>query len=213
MFVAVKKKLEDFVDLYAEGGASIICEMLTDGVIGQLAPGATSIMLAHKQKRAERNLLIAIDEIKNLTEDLEGRLQRMPGAILEFLQLRVFPFLLDQIIDEQQEEKIKVIINGFNNVVIDRITDNDFIIRNNDILKNLRLQEITYFFELFYRSGDQQSFTAMNSTEVYMNNKLFQNALIEEAGFQLPNAHDETRKQYYRISSLGKDFVAFFQNH
>lgn len=51
----IKKKLKENFDVALEGGTSLISGVLSNTLIGQVAPGIATTYLAYKQKRSEKN--------------------------------------------------------------------------------------------------------------------------------------------------------------
>jgi hypothetical protein len=144
----LKDKIKDNFDIALDGGVTLLGGLLSDALIGQIAPGVVTTYLSYKQKRSEKMILKALDEIKRKVDTIESNLQKLSDDQIDFIKEKVLPFVLDNIIDEEQEEKIIFIINAFGNIIEYKITDEDRIFMYFDILKNLRILDITMLISI-----------------------------------------------------------------
>jgi hypothetical protein len=86
-------------------------------------------------KRLANELDSRIDEIKS---NLESKTQDQKNRIDE-----LFKYVMDYVIDEQQEEKIQFMVNGFINITEHEEVTDDFILTYYDVLKELRMVDIS----------------------------------------------------------------------
>lgn len=94
---------------------------------------------------------------------LELRIQRLSDTLMErpddfvseFFKARAFPFMLDQLLEEQQEEKTDLIMNGIEYIYEQRITEENKMLIHFDILKELRVTEIKHL--LTYTSEGREA--------------------------------------------------------
>lgn len=70
----LKKKIEDVFDVGTEGAVSIIGELTGKSLFGTFAPRLTTAFFSYKQKRFEKNINKAIDELKKRETELNERL-------------------------------------------------------------------------------------------------------------------------------------------
>lgn len=117
--------LENLPIIAAEAGkiigneaVSTTIQTLAGGVIGAVAPGVFSMGLTFQQKRFERNVTKLLKELINHTALLEERLNRLEPEVREkFTQGPYRDVLLDNIVSENQEQKVQDNINGFINLM------------------------------------------------------------------------------------------------
>lgn len=218
----LKNKINDIVDIGLSGGASIIEELLTDTIIGQVAPGVMTTYLSYKQKRSEKNILRALDEINKRINNLENHLKESNLVEIEFIKNNVFPKILDFIIDEQQEEKVEFIVNGFENIVVYRLNDEDIILTYLDVLHELRMFDIRELININNNKIESMEDTK-ESTDINETEAVYKHIYLKLQKYNLvtfPQLVDELGGQEYTISRnrvtvsmFGKNFINFISNY
>ncbi|MEC1559706.1 hypothetical protein [Bacillus haynesii] len=131
-------------DIAKESIPSMAGDILVDAA-SSLVPGISGAVQSYKRARFERN-------IKTFTEELKTSVQK------EQID-KLFQYVLDYVIDEQQEEKIQYMVNGFVNITEHDHVSNDFVLTYYDVLKELRMVDISVL-RLMYVSRyafDQES--------------------------------------------------------
>ncbi|UYZ01177.1 hypothetical protein OJ967_12150 [Peribacillus frigoritolerans] len=142
-----KEKAKEIIDVSTEGSASTISEIFLEGALGAVVPGATSVVFSYKQKRMEKNLLRFITELQERVSLIEEQFGKL-GYDDQQLVRDIFAGLVcDYVIDEQEEEKIKYIANGFVSLTGSGNLQIDQTIIFLDILKNLRFIDIRILFD------------------------------------------------------------------
>lgn len=136
-------------DIAKESITSIFGDVLVD-TASSLLPGVSGAVAGYKRVRFERNikkftneLYLKIDEIRM---NLESKTNEQKIRIDQ-----LFGYVLDNIIEEQQEEKIKYMVNGFVNITEHEQISDDFVLTYYDVLKELRLVDISVL-RLMYTS-------------------------------------------------------------
>lgn len=158
--IDLRKKAEDIFDVSAEGTASIVANMFLDGIAGAVVPGAFTIILSYKQKRAEKMLERFMFETKQRILELEENLKDKSENELREFKEKYFGLITDYVVDEAQEEKIKLLVTGFINLAGMRDITEDFVFLYFDILKDLRMIDI-YVLKIsyaFFNSFDNNNF-------------------------------------------------------
>lgn len=104
---------------------STTIQTLASGVLGAIAPGVFSMGLTFQQKRFERNVTKLLQELITHTTLLEERINNMDPEVREkFTQGPYRDALLDNIVSENQEQKVQDNINGFINLMsVDKPND------------------------------------------------------------------------------------------
>lgn len=107
---------------------STTIQALAGGVIGAVAPAFLGIKMTYQQKRFERNLLKMINAIQQWQTIIEERLNKLDKNISnKFIEGPYRDTLLDNIIYENQEEKIQDNINGFINLMAVENPNDDIV--------------------------------------------------------------------------------------
>lgn len=97
-------------------GATI--QSLAGGVLGAVAPAFLGIKLSFQQKRFERNMVKMVSSINKNHEIMAQRLDNLEAEVRQkFIDGPYRDVLLDNIISENQEQKVQDNINGFINLM------------------------------------------------------------------------------------------------
>ena len=128
---------EDGITALAESGflkvlASNVTQQLISGpaapivssILGAAAPRINGIILAYKQNRFERNMTRLMAELTKRISDLENNYNQLSVEKQEQYQHLVVEMLLDSVVEERQEEKIKWGVNGFVNLMTNETNEN-----------------------------------------------------------------------------------------
>ncbi|WP_164670224.1 hypothetical protein [Virgibacillus doumboii] len=124
-----------------EDGSTI--DLLIDNAMSA-TPYISGAYNAYKMQRFKKRLdlhekqLSIIGNKINLLED---------KSFKAMIQHTIFPYILDDLIEEHQEKKVNYIINGFNYVVDEEINDEAYIISYYDTLRVLRVEDIKRLLE------------------------------------------------------------------
>lgn len=141
MLMEAKEVAQDAVGATLEVGASTVLENLPElgvevaqiigneavgttiqtlagGVLGAVAPAFLGVKLSFQQKRFERNMIKMVNTIKQKQEIIEQRLDLLePEVRQKFIDGPYRDVLLDNIISENQEQKVQDNINGYVNLM------------------------------------------------------------------------------------------------
>ena len=91
---------------------------LAGSLIGAVCPRANSAWLSYKQKRLERNVSIMIGQLIAENDSLSARISALEASLEgRTLINRTGELLLDGIVDEIEEEKVKFEVNAFINLL------------------------------------------------------------------------------------------------
>ena len=93
-------------------------QTLTGGLLGAVAPSLLGFKLSFQQKRFERNMVKMITSVREKQEIIEQRLNQLnPDVQQKFIYGSYRDVLLDNIISENQEQKVQDNINGYINLM------------------------------------------------------------------------------------------------
>ncbi len=219
----LKEKLQDISEITIETGAPVLGDMLSNALIGQAIPGVTTAVLSYKQKKTERMLSKAIDELKVQINEINSKLKCMKKEEIMFVQESLIPIALENIEKELQEEKIKYIINGISTSISDRITDIDLMLSYYDILDKLRIIDIKILIDLYEESKkmvrtyledtDRSIKNEYEAAEMYIAKKLENMGLIsiKKTMDEFNRWVTKPRKSAMHISKLGCYIIEFFK--
>lgn len=116
-----------FKEAVIELGKKIVEEQaanLIGGLLSAASPRVHGIILSYKQNRFERNMTRLVKELTRRIEDLEINYVSLSDDMRELYKTQFSEMLLDSVIDERQEEKIKWGVNGFVNMMSDESNEN-----------------------------------------------------------------------------------------
>jgi len=150
---------ETLADVTKESITGLLGEMIID-TGASLIPGLSGAFSSYKRVRFEKNtkhfaeeLALRIDEIRlNLEKKTDDQKQKID---------KLFEYIMDYVIDEQQEEKIKYIVNGFVRLTEHESATEDFVLTYYDVLKELRILDISVL-RVYYHS-----FYVLDKKETY----------------------------------------------
>jgi len=93
-------------------------QTLTGGLLGAIAPSLLGFKLSFQQKRFERNMIKMIVAVRERQVIIEQRLNQLnPEVQQKFISGPYRDVLLDNIISENQEQKVQDNINGYINLM------------------------------------------------------------------------------------------------
>lgn len=97
-------------------GATV--QTLTGGLLGAVAPSLLGVKLSFQQKRFERNMIKMVTSLREKQEIIEQRMNQLnPEVQQKFIYGPYRDVLLDNIISENQEQKVQDNINGYINLM------------------------------------------------------------------------------------------------
>ena len=93
-------------------------QTLAGGFLGAVAPAFLGVKLSFQQKRFERNMVKMVYSIKQQQDTIQRRLDRLESEVRQkFIDGPYRDVLLDNIISENQEQKVQYNINGYINLM------------------------------------------------------------------------------------------------
>jgi hypothetical protein len=112
-------------------------ELIFDSV-SQVAPYVGKVITAYKIHRLEKRF--KDHEVRII--DIQNKIESLHPEFTEFIRGRVFPFVLEDLLNEAQDNKVEFILNGFETVIDNEYTEEDKILSYFDILRQLRVDEL-----------------------------------------------------------------------
>ena len=97
-------------------GATV--QTLTGGLLGAVAPSLLGVKLSFQQKRFERNMIKMVTSLREKQEIIEQRMNQLNLEVQQkFISGPYRDVLLDNIVSENQEQKVQDNINGYINLM------------------------------------------------------------------------------------------------
>lgn len=140
--MSIKEKIEDIVDPAVGPTLEIVSGLFLEGALSTIVPGVGNALLSYKQQRLEKRIMSAITELVNRQNELNQILSEIREDLYIKMKNEFFALLMDSVIEEKQEEKVKLLVNGYVN--IGRIEEpiEDVIMSFYDVMSQISLLEI-----------------------------------------------------------------------
>ncbi|MBJ7951854.1 hypothetical protein [Bacillus cereus] len=113
-----------------------------------LMPYVSSFRNMVKFNRLERRMKEHSDQLKRI-----GQLSKSSTLAADYIAERIFPIVLADLIEEHEDAKIHLILNGFENVFIEEKSEESIVINYYDTLRNLRYKDVRRFLDLVGVTG------------------------------------------------------------
>lgn len=105
-------------DIIGNEAVSAVIQTLTGGLLGAVAPAFLGVKLSYQQRRFERNMVKMLNAVVQKQDIIEQRLNQLaPDVRQKFIDGPYRDVFFDNIIAENQEQKVQDNINGYINVM------------------------------------------------------------------------------------------------
>lgn len=183
------------------------------GTAAEFIPYAGKVLSMIKVERLSKRVKDHSKHLKKIAQ-----LNSSSNMSSDYITERVFPIVLEGLIEEHEDAKINYILTGFENVFIDEKTNESMVINYFDTLRDLRYMDLKRLFYLidiseefdFYQQGEEESSVTRN-----IDKKLENMGLIGKNNFAIwgGNVDPMLRKEDVQIQPYGKSFVRFITNN
>ena len=136
---------------------------LIGSIISAVSPRFHGIWLSYKQNRFERNITRMISELFRQVEDIKILYAALSDEMKELYRTKYTEMMLDNIVDEQQPEKIKWNVNGFVRMMTNDANENimkmffdtlsELTVLDVDLLKAYRVWDSTHPNDIAQKYG------------------------------------------------------------
>lgn len=157
--------LDTFLNVSSESAAEVAKDSITSmagdllvDTASSFVPGISGAVQNYKRTRFEKNISAFTIELQTKIEDIRINLESKSDEQKEQID-QLFQYVLDYVIDEQQEEKIQYMVNGFVNITEHDHVSTDFVLTYYDVLKELRMIDIAvlrFMYNARYISFDRE---------------------------------------------------------
>lgn len=150
--MALKSTIElgfnTFLELSSEYGSDILKEKVKSVAVeyaidasSSLIPGVSGAVQSYKRRRFERNIQKALDETFKRLDEIHINLKEKSREQQKEIN-KMYEFVMDYVIDEPQENKIKYLIKGFVNLTRHENITEDFVLTYYNLMSDLRLVDL-----------------------------------------------------------------------
>ncbi|HFK1459201.1 TPA: hypothetical protein ACGXMC_004971 [Bacillus cereus] len=143
-------------DFAKESVTSLVAELAIDGV-ASIVPGLSGVYGSLKRAKLERNMQTFSEDLASKITELQANLENKTSEQKQQID-KLYGYVMDYVIDEQQEDKIKYMVNGFVKLTEHEDVTEDFVLTYYDVLKELRIVDIAVL-RLYNYSYDQERLT------------------------------------------------------
>jgi len=166
---------------------------------------------------------VKFNRLQRRMEENSLQLQRISqlasSSILaeEYIKQRIFPIVLGEMIEEHEDAKINLLLNGFENVFIEEKDNESMVINYFDVISRLRYKDIkrllfiagiTEAFEQHIQESEEEAFVWS------VDNKLETNGLVVVVKSIAMMNGDNIKPvvpEKIKITPFGKEFLNFIQ--
>jgi hypothetical protein len=127
---------------------SAFIDLLETGI--SLAPYLGKMLQMVKINRLERRFKEHDEQLKRI-----AKLNANSALSSDYAKERIFPIVFEDLIEEHEDAKINLILNGFENVFIEENSNESLVINYYDTLRELRYSDIK---RLLYLTGHIESY-------------------------------------------------------
>ncbi|MGG4141862.1 hypothetical protein ABEW34_01930 [Paenibacillus algorifonticola] len=225
--------LADMLGISPDSPAYDLLEGSADAVpyIGKLYNAYKMHRLQARVKKIESRLLTIASLMIEKNDEL----------LNEFIRKKAFPFTLNELFEEQEEEKVDLIMNGLEYTYKNNIRDESRMMGYFDVLRELRIDGLKRLIKYSERSRIQESNYLPDDPEElklyyenegytsYIDNQLEKLGLIDTGIRSLDdvvnqvfehlnklmssryNSHFSARRHETKLTSFGNNFISFFE--
>lgn len=213
--------VEYIKDMLSVTGGTIVDDSI-DFAFGS-APIIGKVYNSYKMMKLQKRMKINEQQLQVIKVKVENSVNEV------FYKSEVFPLIIKKLMEEDEDDKAKVIIDGFEHLIDDDLKEIEKVYHYYDVLSELRYSDIMLFVERYMpyemrnitelkinlqlaspeeqRSGAYKEKQSINS---YQTNKLERLGLIRTIDFGTDDDEDDITKQDTPITNFGKQFLMFF---
>ncbi|MFZ7933430.1 hypothetical protein ACO1D2_20545 [Bacillus thuringiensis] len=185
----------------------LLPDLIEEGM--EFVPYLGSFLQFRKMNRFDRR-------IKENSKKLEKISKLCSDSLLseELIKERVFPIVLSDLIEEHEDAKINLILNGFENVFIEEKTNESVVISYFDILRNLRYADIKRFLYFADETFDYPNYPDLSEERALTRNidgKLGKLGLINISAtwINLDGHDNDNDRENVSLTLYGTKFAEF----
>lgn len=202
-----------FVPEIAESAVGNFVSAATAEVIGEVAgsiiPGVSGMIMSYKQARFERNIEKMISELMARMDEFNQYFEKLDDEIASKIKSQFFGIMSDHVVKVTQEEKIKLIVNGYINLVKDGHPREDIVMMYYDTLDELTLLDIRVL-KLYAMYMDEGSDSIVKIWSDYEIDHSQTNLIIEKLS-RLGLIEDRRESDYNKLFDNVKNIMDFLQ--
>ena len=147
-----------------------------------------------------------LTEQKYLLTEIKTKIDEKENSV--YYKQTIFPLIVQKLSKENEDEKITVIIEGFEHVVDEDLYNIEELYHFYDVLDELRYSDMMFFVELYKKK--KYVFDKYNGVQTYQRNKLIRLGLIVD-NLDLGTFDNESLEEIIEFTKFGHDFYDFFK--
>jgi hypothetical protein len=140
--MGIRDRAKDIFSTSIEPATDVLASIFLDGVVGSVVPGGVNAMLAYRQRKFERNMILFMELSKARGQEFNEKLNRLSDSQIARIKETYFGIVSDYAGRTVQEEKINYIVNGFVSIAELDNPKEDIVLMYFDMLDQLTLLDI-----------------------------------------------------------------------
>lgn len=157
--------------------------------------------------------MVEKSKLKNRVTKAENQLTEIKEKIEEkenskYYKQDIFPLIVQKLSRELEDEKVTVIIDGFEHVVDETLHDIEKLYHFYDILEELRYSDMLFLVELYKKR--KYTFTEDDAVKIYQKNKLIRLGLIVD-DINAGSFDNEPIEEDINFTEFGQEFYDLFK--
>lgn len=137
----VKNILDDYIAPALPDTLDIVSSSFVEGAVGSVIPGVGNIMIAYKQKQQEKRFELAMREIQNRQDEIDKIIEKYEDDLIPQIK-KLLEMYFDYSIQNNQEQKIKLLANGYINSIKIENPQEDVLLGFYDTLMQVNMLNI-----------------------------------------------------------------------
>ncbi len=182
-------------DVGLEGPAAL----LADGAVGAIAPRAIGFLMAYKMNRSERNVAVLINELAQKMDIVNQRLGALEASAQDkFVGGKYRDAFLDSIVDEIEEDKVRLSVNAFLNLMGEpNVGDSQVLTLFDDLsrLSCLDLRVLRLYGDSYFIGYDSHDDLVTLMAEEHIDESQYRAIREKLCRFGLLNSRNEEKRE------------------
>ena len=136
-----KNILDDYIAPALPSTLDAVSSVFVEGVAGSIIPGVGNIMIAYKQRQQEKRFELAIKELQDRQDETDKILEKYNEDMVPQIK-KLIEMYFDYCIQNNQEQKIKLLANGYVNSIKIENPQEDVLLGFYDTLLQVNMLDI-----------------------------------------------------------------------
>lgn len=137
----IKRFLDDYIAPALPSTLDTAASICLNGMASAIIPGVGNLMIAYRQRQQEKQFELAISELQKRQEEIDAVLERYEDDMAPIIK-KLLELYLDYSIENNQDEKIELLANGYVNSIKVENPQVDVLLGFYDTLSQVNLLDI-----------------------------------------------------------------------